>query len=63
MTFVIVGAGPTGTEMAGQIAELARRTLPGQYQHIDPHRARVEFEFTIDLLLDGIERARERAGG
>jgi NADH dehydrogenase len=41
LTFVVVGAGPTGTEMAGQIAELAHRTLPGQYKHIDPGRARI----------------------
>jgi len=41
LTFVVVGAGPTGVEMAGQIAELAHRTLPGQYRHIDPRRARV----------------------
>src|SRR6185437_4179308 len=31
LTFVVVGAGATGVEMAGQIAELAHRTLPGQY--------------------------------
>ena len=47
LTFVVVGAGPTGVEMAGQIAELARRTLPGQYKHIDPRRARV-------LLIDAL---------
>ncbi|MDT4990236.1 MAG: hypothetical protein QOH97_128 [Actinoplanes sp.] len=47
LTFVVVGAGPTGVEMAGQIAELAHRTLPGQYRHIDPRRARV-------LLIDAL---------
>jgi NADH:ubiquinone reductase (H+-translocating) len=51
MTFVIVGAGPTGTEMAGQIAELAHRTLPGQYQHIDPHRARVVLVDAVGAVL------------
>src|ERR1700754_215763 len=35
LTFVVVGAGPTGTEMAGQIAELAHPHLPGQHKHID----------------------------
>jgi len=40
LTFVIIGAGPTGVEMAGQISELARRTLPGGYRNIDPSRAR-----------------------
>ena len=47
LTFVVVGAGPTGTEMAGQIAELAHRNLPGQYKHIDPRRARI-------ILIDAV---------
>ena len=41
LTFVVVGAGPTGVEMAGQIAELARRALPGDFRRIDPRTARV----------------------
>jgi len=41
MTFVVVGAGPTGVEMAGQIAELAHRTLRGEFRRIDPRQARV----------------------
>src|SRR3982751_5582450 len=41
MTFVVVGAGPTGVEMAGQIAELARRTLRRDFRRIDPTTARV----------------------
>src|SRR5918911_1620090 len=41
MTFVVVGAGPTGVEMAGQIAELAHRTLKGDFRRIDPTTARV----------------------
>jgi NADH dehydrogenase len=45
LTFVVVGAGPTGVEMAGQISELARRTLPGDFRNIDPATARV-------ILLD-----------
>jgi NADH dehydrogenase len=45
LTFVIVGAGPTGVEMAGTIAELARRTLRRDFRHIDPTSARV-------ILLD-----------
>ncbi|MEO8828675.1 NAD(P)/FAD-dependent oxidoreductase [Lapillicoccus sp.] len=36
MSFVVVGAGPTGVEMAGQIAELSRRTLKSDFRHIDP---------------------------
>lgn len=46
LTFVVVGAGPTGVEMAGQIAELAHRTLRKDYRRIDLERARV-------VLLDG----------
>ncbi len=45
MTFVVVGAGPTGVEMAGQIAELARRTLKRDFRNIDPAQARI-------ILLD-----------
>ncbi|WP_083336176.1 NAD(P)/FAD-dependent oxidoreductase [Mycobacteroides saopaulense] len=45
MTFTVVGAGPTGVEMAGQIAELANETLKGTFRHIDPTDARV-------ILLD-----------
>lgn len=45
LTFVVVGAGPTGVEMAGQIAELAQRTLKNSFRRIDPGRARI-------ILLD-----------
>lgn len=45
LTFVVVGAGPTGVEMAGQIAELADHTLKGAFRHIDSTKARV-------ILLD-----------
>lgn len=41
MTFVIVGAGPTGVEMAGQIRELSSKTLKGEFRNIDPTKARV----------------------
>lgn len=46
LTFVVVGGGPTGVELAGQIVELARRTLPGAFRTIDPAECRV-------LLFDG----------
>lgn len=49
LTFVVVGAGPTGVEMAGQIRELASRTLADEFRSIDPRRARV-------LLVDGADR-------
>jgi NADH dehydrogenase len=41
LTFAIVGAGPTGVELAGTIAELARTTLPRDFRHIDTRRARI----------------------
>jgi NADH dehydrogenase len=49
LTFVVAGAGPTGVEMAGQIAELARDTLRRDFRSIDPREARV-------LLVDQGER-------
>ena len=45
LTFVVVGAGPTGVEMAGQIAELAHRTLKRDFRAINTRQARV-------ILLD-----------
>ncbi len=41
LTFVMVGAGPTGVEMAGAIAELAHKALAGDFRHINPASARV----------------------
>src|SRR6476646_3873222 len=41
LTFVIVGAGPTGVELAGTIAELAQDTLPPDFRNIDTHKSRV----------------------
>ena len=49
MNFVIVGGGPTGVEMAGAIAEIARETLAKDFRHIDPSTARV-------ILVEGGER-------
>jgi NADH:ubiquinone reductase (H+-translocating) len=46
LTFALVGAGPTGVELAGQIRELATKTLRSEYRHIEPEDARV-------LLFDG----------
>ncbi len=46
LTFVVIGAGPTGVEMAGQIRELANRTLAHEFRSIDPSTARV-------ILVDG----------
>jgi NADH dehydrogenase len=41
LTFVIVGGGATGVELAGAIAELARVTLPDEFRHIDTRKSRV----------------------
>src|SRR5579864_8793446 len=41
LTFVIIGGGPTGVELAGTIAELAQHTLPGDFRNIDTRKARV----------------------
>jgi NADH dehydrogenase len=49
LTFVVIGGGPTGVEMAGTLAEIARRTLPGEFRRIDPAAARI-------VLLEGGER-------
>src|SRR5215472_14658535 len=48
LTFVLVGAGPTGVELAGQVREVATKTLRKEYRHIKPEDARV-------LLFDGGE--------
>ena len=49
LTFVIVGAGPTGVELAGAIGEIARQTLKSEFRSIHPQEARI-------ILLDGSSR-------
>src|SRR6516164_3246353 len=51
LTFVIIGGGPTGVEMAGAIAELARFTLARDFRNIDPGSARVILVEVGDRLL------------
>lgn len=46
LTFIVIGGGPTGVEMAGAIAEVARQSLRYDFRHIDPRSSRV-------LLLEG----------
>jgi NADH dehydrogenase len=48
LTFAVVGAGPTGVELAGQIRELATKTIHDEFHHIDPAEARVH-------LFDGLD--------
>jgi NADH:ubiquinone reductase (H+-translocating) len=47
LSFAVVGAGPTGVELAGQLADLARRALKGQFREIDPRDIRI-------TLLDAV---------
>jgi NADH dehydrogenase len=51
LTFVVVGAGPTGVEMAGQIAELARSTLRRDFRAVDPGAARILLVEAADRIL------------
>jgi NADH dehydrogenase len=51
LTFVVVGGGPTGVEMAGQIGELARDTLPREFRSVDPTSGRILIVETVDRLL------------
>ncbi|MCC2315124.1 NAD(P)/FAD-dependent oxidoreductase [Cellulomonas xiejunii] len=53
LTFVVVGAGPTGVEMAGQVAELAHRVLPGEFRRIDPTKARILLVDPVPQVLPG----------
>ena len=49
LTFVVIGAGPTGVEMAGTMTEIAHHTLPQEFRRIDSTRARV-------VLIEGSDR-------
>jgi NADH dehydrogenase len=51
LTFVVVGAGPTGVEMAGQVGELARDTLRRDFRSIDPRTARILLVEAADRVL------------
>jgi NADH dehydrogenase len=49
LTFVVIGAGPTGVELAGTIIELARSSIAAEYRHLDPNEVRV-------VLIEGGQR-------
>ncbi|HEX3654211.1 MAG TPA: NAD(P)/FAD-dependent oxidoreductase [Pirellulales bacterium] len=51
MTFVVVGGGPTGVELAGQLAEIAEHTLPGEFRRIRPQDAQVYLVETAGRML------------
>ena len=62
LTFAIVGAGPTGVELAGQIAELSRRALGDNFRSFDPATARIVLLDALDTVLPSYpERLRRRA--
>jgi NADH:ubiquinone reductase (H+-translocating) len=62
LTIAVVGAGPTGVEVAGQIAELSRRALKRNFRKFDPARARVILLDAIDTVLPTFpESLRRRA--
>ncbi len=56
LTFVIVGAGPTGVELAGAFAEIARDTLKGHFRVIDPGEARIFLVEHAPMVLPVFER-------
>lgn len=70
MTTIVVGGGPTGVEMAGSVAELARHTLLSDFRHIDPRRARIVLVEAGPRILTGFpdgladyaQRSLERLG-
>ena len=51
LTFVVVGAGATGVELAGTLAEISRHTLRGEFRRFDPHKARVVLVEAGDRVL------------
>ena len=53
LTFVVVGAGPTGVEMAGQIAEMANDTMRRDFRKVDPRSARILLVEAGDRVLAG----------
>ena len=67
MTFVIVGGGPTGVELAGALSEIAKHTLKHDFRHIDPQDARILIveaaehvlaHYPADLCLRAAEKIR-----
>jgi NADH dehydrogenase/putative oxidoreductase len=61
LTFVIVGGGPTGVELAGAIAELAARGLKGEFRVIDPSKARIVVVEAAPRLLATFPETLSRA--
>lgn len=60
LTFVVVGGGPTGVEMAGAFAELIRHSLPADYPHLDLSRVRIVLLEMTDALLPPFSPGSQR---
>jgi NADH dehydrogenase len=60
LTFVVVGAGPTGVEMAGQIAEIAGDTLRRDFRAIDPRGSRILLVEAVDRVLTSFPESLSR---
>jgi NADH dehydrogenase len=55
LNFIVVGGGPTGVEMAGAIAELAKRALARDFRHIDPRQARIILVEAAPRVLTAVD--------
>jgi NADH:ubiquinone reductase (H+-translocating) len=60
LTFVVIGAGPTGVEMAGQIGEIARDTLRRDFRAIDPRASRILLIEAVDRVLTSFPESLSR---
>jgi NADH dehydrogenase len=60
LTFVVVGAGPTGVELAGQIAELARGSLQRNFRRIDPRESRIVLVDAAPTILGSFPESLRR---
>lgn len=60
LDFVIIGGGPTGVELAGTLAEIARHTLPREFRHSDPRRARIHLVEAGPRILSAMPESLSR---
>jgi NADH dehydrogenase len=61
LNFIVVGGGPTGVEMAGAIAELAKRALARDFRHIDPRQARIVLVEAAPRVLTAVDPSLSEA--
>ena len=59
LTFVVVGAGPTGVELAGAIGEMASQTLARDFKTFDPSTARVVLVEGFERVLDALDEVTQ----